>query len=88
MSSSRAAQLWIVNVVCFVLAALLASTGLINWWLLPRGTAARGFLSGLRHGLMTIHEWSGLLFILAVVVHLALHWGYIRSNLARRRTGA
>jgi membrane protein implicated in regulation of membrane protease activity len=73
---------WIVSVIAFVLLVLLASTGLINWVLLPRGgTATGGLLLGLRHGLRAIHQFSAVLFAAAVGVHLWLHWGYIKARL-------
>ena len=84
MPSSKAAKLWLVNVVSFVLFSVLTVTGLVNWLLLPRGyKAAGGFLISLRHFLRTIHEWTAVLFILAVLVHLVLHWTYIKSNLKK-----
>lgn len=84
MSSNKAAKLWFVNVVSFILFSILTFTGLINWLLLPKGyKAAGGFLISLRHVLREIHEWTAVLFIIAVVVHLVLHWPYITSNLKK-----
>lgn len=75
---------WVVNVTSFILFAVLALTGLINWWLLPRGGGSSGgFLITLRHFLRDIHEWTALLFILCLVIHLALHIPYIKTNLKK-----
>jgi hypothetical protein len=79
-------KLWIVNVLSFFLFSLLGVTGLINWLLLPRGHGSNaGFLASFRHFLITMHEWTGLLFMIIIGIHIALHWGYVRKNLERYR---
>lgn len=84
MSNSRSNQLWLVNIVSFILFSILTITGLINWLLLPRGPrAGGGFLISLRHFLRDIHEWAGLGLIMVVAIHLFLHWSYIKANLKR-----
>jgi hypothetical protein len=84
MANSKAAKLWIVNVLSAVLFFLIAVTGLINWWILPRGAEARG--SGwisLRHGLAEVHGWLGLAFLACIALHVALHWPYVATNLKK-----
>ena len=77
----KSVKLWLVNILSFMLFAILAFTGLINWFLLPRGYAAgRGASTALRHGLVDIHQWAGLLFIVIVGIHLFLHRRYIKAN--------
>ncbi len=84
MSGNKATKLWFVNIISFVLFAILALTGLINWLIIPRGYRGEGgFLMSLRHFLREIHEWTALLFIVVVVIHLLLHWPYIKSNLSK-----
>ncbi len=84
MSNKRALKLWIVNVVSFILFILLSVTGLINWVILPNGYGAtRGLLAGLRHILIEIHEWTALLFMVIIIVHIILHWAYIENNLKK-----
>ena len=79
---------WIVNVVSFVLCAILTLTGLINWWLLPRGFEARGsFLIDIRHFFTDIHEWTALLFLISIGVHIWLHWNYVSQQLTKMRKG-
>jgi hypothetical protein len=83
-SNSKANQLWVVNLLSFLLFSLLGITGLINWILLPRGPrAGGGFLITLRHFLRDVHEWAALGFIIVVIIHLFLHWGYIKTHLKR-----
>lgn len=84
MPGNKATKLWFVNIISFVLFAVLTLTGLINWLLIPRGYRGEGgFLMSLRHFLREIHEWTALLFIVVVVIHLVLHWPYIKSNLSK-----
>jgi membrane protein implicated in regulation of membrane protease activity len=84
MSNGRSSKLWIVNVISFILFIILCSTGLINWLALPKGYEARGsFLVSLRHFFIAFHEWTALVFMIVVAVHIVLHWPYIKSNLKK-----
>ena len=84
MSNGKYSKLWIVNVISFILFVILCSTGLINWLVLPRGYEARGnYLVSLRHFLIGLHEWAGLIFIFSIAIHIVLHWPYIKSNLKK-----
>lgn len=80
----KTSRLWVVNIISFLLLCVLSFTGLVNWLLLPRGPASGGgFLISLRHFLRDVHEWASVGFIIALAIHLYLHWGYIKSNLKR-----
>ena len=80
----KTSKLWAVNVISFVLFILLSITGLINWLVLPKGYQLRGsFLISIRHFLIGVHQWTGLIFIIIVAVHVILHWGYIKSQLLK-----
>lgn len=84
MNSNKAVKLWTVNVLSFILFTLLSITGLLNWLVLPRGYEARGsVLVSVRHFMITIHEWTALIFIITIAIHIYLHWTYIRSNLKK-----
>jgi hypothetical protein len=84
MSNGKALKLWTVNVISFILFVILCSTGLINWLVLPRGYQARGdFWISLRHFFITLHEWVGMMFIVLIIIHMVLHWTYIKSNLKK-----
>ena len=84
MFNGKSSKLWIVNVISFILFVILCSTGLINWLVLPRGYETRGnFLVSLRHFFIAIHEWVGLIFMVVIVIHMILHWPYIKSNLKK-----
>ena len=78
----KLSRLWIINVVSFSLFCLLSVTGLINWLVLPRGYGqSAGFLVSLRHSLLTMHEWTALLFMIVIGVHISLHWAYVKRSL-------
>ena len=79
-------RLWIVNVISFFLFSLLSVTGLVNWLVLPRryGQSA-SFLVSLRHSLVTVHEWTALLFMIVVGIHIWLHWAYVKKSVDRYR---
>jgi Domain of unknown function (DUF4405) len=84
ISNGRSSKLWIVNTISFLLFVFLFSTGLINWLVLPRGYEARGnFLVSLRHFLIGLHEWAGLIFMVMIAIHIVLHWPYVKSNLKK-----
>jgi len=84
MANGKALKLWTVNVISFVLFIILCGTGLINWLVLPRGYQARGdFLVSLRHFFIALHEWVGIMFIVLIIIHIFLHWTYIKSNLKK-----
>ena len=84
MAIPKQTQLWIVNLISFVLFCLLTITGLINWLVFPHGVGRReSLMLEMRHLLRTVHVWLALFFLVVVVIHLLLHWPYIRSNLVR-----
>jgi len=84
MTTDRSIKLWAVNVLTFVFLCILSVTGLINWLLLPRGyRGGESVWLSLRHVLQDLHQWSAIAFLVLVVIHLALHWSYIQSNLRR-----
>ena len=79
---------WMVNVSSFILLSVLTLTGLINWLFLPRGrVAGGGLVSGARHFLIGVHELSAILFIVAIAIHIGLHWSYVKSNLKGMTAG-
>lgn len=84
MATPKQTQLWIVNVISFVLCCLLAITGLINWLVLPHGIGRRdNLLLEMRHLMRDVHVWLAVFFLVVVVIHLLLHRSYIRFNLVK-----
>ena len=84
---------FIVDLVSFVVFLCLAFTGFIIKFILPPGTGGRGRQLheglGREHiktfGSMSRHEWGDIHFYLAVVfavlivVHIILHWSWIKN---------
>lgn len=85
---------FIVDLAAFLDLLVLAFTGFIMRYILPPGTGGhgRGFLGGREPGeikefwSMTRHEWGGIHFYLAVlfavlmIIHIILHWSWIKST--------
>ena len=70
--------------ISFTLFVVLAGTGLLDWLVLPRGYNARsGLLVSLRHFCVAVHEWAALAFMIVVVVHILLHWPYVKTHLVK-----
>lgn len=73
----------IVDVAILVLMLTLACTGLVVRYTLPPGSGGHGGGRGLVLWGMDRHEWGGVHFWLAVallallVLHVALHWGWV-----------
>jgi len=84
---------FVVDSISFVDLLVLVFTGAIMKCVLPPGTGGRGQelhggqggehikqLLGLgRHDWGDIHFWFAVGFIVLMVVHLVLHWGWIKS---------
>lgn len=84
MALQKKIQLWVVNVISLVLLSLLTLTGLVNWLVLPHGAGRRGgLLVETRHLLREVHAWVAVFFLVVIVIHLMLHWPYVRANLAK-----
>lgn len=82
VKNEKIAKHWLINILSALFFLLLAFTGLINWLVLPRGYGAGGgFLLSLRHVLLGVHQWAAAGFIILVLIHAFLHWGYIKANL-------
>lgn len=70
----------VVDAIAFFTFLIVAVTSIVIWLFMPSGGA---FLGVARHTWATVHYDLGLLLIVLVAVHLALHWGYIKCLLGR-----
>jgi len=84
---------FVVDAISFVNVLLLAATGIILKWVLPPGTGGhgQGFRSGRggehikalwslgRHDWGDVHFVLSVLFVFLMLVHLFLHWTWIRN---------
>ena len=88
----RAMVNFIVDLVSFVDLLGMACTGFIMKYILPPGTGGRGrrlhgdlgrehikdFWSMSRHEWGDIHFYLAVLFVILMVVHIILHWSWIK----------
>lgn len=84
---------WLIDAAVF-LGAILASLSAVYFLYLPSG----GYEGGqnpyydirilfTRHTWDDIHTWGGILMIAAVLIHLAIHWGWVKM-MSRRTVNA
>ena len=98
---------FVVDLVSFTNLVCLTLTGFIMKYILPPGTGGRGRMlhgggdreqikelwSMSRHEWGDIHFYLALLFLILMVVHIVLHWGWIKNYLksllgmSREKTG-
>ncbi len=71
---------YIVDAIGFVAMAFLISTGAIMRFVLPSGSGYTLEVWGMdRHTWGHVHFWLGFVFLVVVVAHIVLHWGWIVS---------
>lgn len=82
----KANLLFFTDTAALILFVILAATGSLIYLILPPGTGHGSQIWGLgRHAWGTLHFWIALAFILLMVVHLFLHWGWIKTRVAGRQ---
>lgn len=85
---------FIIDLVSFIILLGMVFTGLIMKYILPPGTGGLGcslhggcgrgvhikdLWSMGRHDWGYIHFWLAVLFVALMVVHIILHWSWIKS---------
>ena len=78
---------YIVFVLLSILGLLEAVSGFVLWIALPSGGGWRGggfgggaeytFLSLSRHTWLDIHDWTAVVIVAVIIIHLVLHWKWI-----------
>jgi len=90
---NRSSLNFIIDLVSFINLLGLVFTGFIMKYILPPGTGGlgRGFRGGRggehiknlwslsRHEWGNVHFWLAGLFIALMIVHIILHWGWIKN---------
>ena len=88
----RSTQYVILNCILLLLLVSLLSTGLLLHYRLPPGIGRHSAIWGLsRHEWGEVHFWIGLSFGGMALIHVLLHWPWIRSlfvNVSERRRNA
>ena len=73
-----------LDIVLFIAMMGLIATGVILHLVLPHGSGQLTFLGLRRHGWGDIHFWIALLFTTLILVHLVLHWNWIKAKLVKK----
>lgn len=67
-----------IDALALITLVLLASTGLVERYLLPPGTGHFKVLWNMtRHQWGEIHFWIAMLLLAVLTIHIALHWKWI-----------
>lgn len=79
---------YLVDAIQSLLLLFLLVSGILQGWILERGQGYRGgrspmghntFLDIDRHTLVVCHKWVAVAFVVFVIAHIVLHWGWITS---------
>lgn len=73
---------YVINALMVISFIITAVTGLIMFFFLPSGVSRGGYQESLgitKHIWITVHNWSGIILIILVIIHLVLHLGWIVS---------
>ncbi|MEM0465915.1 MAG: DUF4405 domain-containing protein [Candidatus Pacearchaeota archaeon] len=71
---------YIVDFLMAVLFIVTTITALIIFFFLPSGVKQGGyqtFLGVIKRTWSNIHIWSGMIFIILVIIHFILHWNWV-----------
>jgi len=80
-------NLWL-DLVTFLAMLGLFLTGGLMYFVMPPGTGHSLRLLGLsRHDYGTLHFWIAVALILLLTLHVALHWNFVCSVIARSANG-
>ncbi|MCK4781405.1 DUF4405 domain-containing protein [Candidatus Parcubacteria bacterium] len=88
----------IINIISFFVFLFSAFSGLILWKIFPSGSGFRGgrgitedniFLGLFRREWSDIHIYTSLIFAALVIIHLILHWSWIKNipKIIRQKNG-
>lgn len=70
---------YIVDSLMIISFLVTAITGLVIFFFLPSGVRQGAFLRIARRTWSVAHDWSGIIFIILVIVHFILHWNWVVS---------
>ena len=68
---------YIVDMFMFLVFLIVALSGFILWLILPKGSGNSLFLILTRNEWIFVHNWSSVIFILLLLIHLILNWNWI-----------
>ena len=71
---------YFIDLLLIIFFIINSITGLIIFFFLPSGVrqgSYQEFLGIIKQNWLNVHNWSGILIILMVAIHLILHWNWI-----------
>lgn len=84
----RSAVDYVIDTLLAITLLVIVFIGVLLAWFIPKGAEAPGYekyLWGLhRHEWGELHLWVALAFLALVIIHLALHWRWLKTC-ARQR---
>ncbi|WP_048148161.1 DUF4405 domain-containing protein [Methanolacinia paynteri] len=89
----RIKALALVDLLALISLVVMAGTGLVLFRFWPTGSGGAGknpdfvnsFLGLNHHQWVLFHDWSALVFIILMAVHLAMHSGFMKSMISSLR---
>ena len=77
-------KFWL-NLFSAIVFTAIAGTGVLNHWILPKGSnrIRLTWLGFDRHVWSNFHFWLGVTFLVLLVLHLSLHWSWVRTCWSR-----
>lgn len=79
---------FVIDSAAFTACLVLVSTGLIMYLVLPPGSGHLQIWGMNRHGWGDIHFWAAIAFITFIVIHLIMHWSWIKCMVSGRDKGS
>ena len=67
----------IIDILAFIAFIFSALSGIVLLWIAPRGGST--FLGLLKNGWTGIHNISSMILIILVIIHIILHWNFIKN---------
>lgn len=71
---------YIIDFLMALSFIVTAITALVIFFFLPSGVkqgSYRTFLGIIKGTWSTVHDWSGIIFIILVMIHFILHWNWV-----------
>jgi len=84
---------YFIDLLMIIFFVINSITGLIIFFFLPSGVkrgSYREFLGIIKQNWVDVHNWSGLILILLVAIHIILHWNWIvcmTKSLIQKKNG-
>ncbi|WP_428832804.1 DUF4405 domain-containing protein [Natroniella acetigena] len=73
---------FIIDVLAFLTFIISCTSGIVIWLLLPGGSSGLNLLFNLTRGnWKSMHIYSSLLLSFLIILHILLHWKWIKGKL-------